>query len=251
MNVLAASLRSNSGGPIGENRRGPTGFSVELLLRRLPPIEEYRYKVVRKGDRAFYVGLVDGVAHFFVHDPRDQTGFGGRVYSGITEDGEPFSVKGPWSSGPSEINALGILPTLAEASGTDDPATFKRGYTFFALSGVTLDLIHEAEGLLPGWRYEHHNHARHPASFGAAEEQVRVIEHPKGPLSGWFYERDFDPCQTCAGRSFVGAAPNERGAWKSSRTDEWTKVCPTCGNGCDSGIVPVPGMRWRGGVIHG
>lgn len=250
MSVLAASLRSHSGGPIGEDRRGPTGFSVELLLERLPPIEEYRYKVVRDGNRTFYVGLVDGVAHFFVHDPRNQQGFGGRTYSGVTEDGESFAVKGPWSSGPSEINALGILPPLVEASGTDDRTTFERGHTFYALSGVTLDLIKAAEKLLPGWRYEHRDHARHPASFGAAEEQVRVIEHPSGPRSGWLYERDFDPCPTCTGRSFVGADTNEKGAWKSSRTGEWTKICPTCGNGCDSGIIPVPGMRWRGRIIR-
>lgn len=255
--VLDSSLRACSAGPTGEGRRGPTGFQIEVLLRRLPLISEYRYKTVKRGIATFYAGVIDGVAHFFMHNPRDESGFGGRIYSGVTEDGEPFSCRGPWSSGASEINALGILPPMVEASGTDDPAVFERGYTMYALSGVTVDLIHQAEALLPGWRYEHTDHARSPCSIGASDQQARVIEHPGGPPSGWIYERPFDPCPVCGGRTFVDAVPGEKGAWQKGfsfhkdRDPGWTKPCPECGTGVMAGIVPVPGMRWRRGVVRG
>lgn len=241
--VIKATLRANGGGPIGEGRRGPTHFSVELLLDRIPSRDEYRYKTHKVGGNTWYIGLVDGIANFFCHSPRDERGYGGRVFTGTLEDGSAFSVRGPWSSGPSEINSFNLICTVVEASATTNEEDFERGYTFYSLSGVTLDIIKQAEKLLPGWVYNYTPHIRHPASIGASEEQTRAIEMPDGPKSGWIYYKDFEPCPTCNGISYVEARPNEPRAWYSERTKRWTKVCPTCGNGCDAGIVPVPGMR--------
>lgn len=241
--VLKATLRANGGGPIAENRRGPTHFSVELLLDRIPSREEYRYKTYKSMGNTWYIGLVDGIANFFCYNPRDKQGYGGRIFTGLLEDGSSFSVRGPWSSGPSEINSFSLIPTVVEASATTNPEDFDRGYTLYAISGVTREIINQAENLLPGWSYRHFLHSRHPASIGASEEQTRAIEMPDGPRSGWIYYKDFDPCPTCDGISYVEARPKEPRAWYSERTKKWTKVCPTCGNGCDAGIVPVPGMR--------
>jgi hypothetical protein len=252
--VIKASLRAHSGGTLAAGRRGPTGFSIELLLDRLPALEEYRYKTVHAHGCTWYIGLVDGVARFFCHNPRDESGYGGRTFTGLLENGSSFQVKGPWSSGPSEINSFNVIPPVVEASGTTSEDDFNRGWTLYSLSGVTLDVIRQAERLLLGWSYIHQVHRRHSATLGASEEQARVIEHPDGPRSGWIYHKPFEPCPTCDGRSFIRASPREKGAWESYRVPgEWTKACPTCNPGsscaCDAGIVPVTGMRWRRGVV--
>lgn len=74
MKVLSASLRANSGGPIASNRRGPMGFSLELLLDYLPDSADYRYKKLTHNGLTYYAGIVDGIARFFCHNRRDEHG---------------------------------------------------------------------------------------------------------------------------------------------------------------------------------
>lgn len=56
-------------------------------------------------------------AHFFVHDPRDEAGFGGSTFTVLTSDGTSRSFRGPWSSRVSAISThFPTSPALCECS---------------------------------------------------------------------------------------------------------------------------------------
>lgn len=247
--VLDAALRPGMSLGI-DGRRIPSAWSIELLLDHLPDYADRRYKTLYRNGRTFYVSELDGIANFFVHNPRNQEGYGGRVLTGTLESGEPFSVKGPWSSGSGEINTLGLIPPVIPAAATTSREDWERGYTLFALSGVTMPVIDQALRYLPGWSFGGGDPAPAHEDIGLelSDEQCRAVFGVAG--SGFVYESELPPCLVCAGRSFVEAAQDEPDSFVSSRTKTWTKLCPECGNlGVLAGIAPIPGIRWKGHQI--
>ena len=54
-------------------------------------------------------------ANYFVHDPNNETGFGGRTFTVKTADG-PKAFKGPWSSRCSVINREFGEPHIVEVT---------------------------------------------------------------------------------------------------------------------------------------
>lgn len=106
---------------------------LEVLVDHLPRQDEYTYATVsaRGAGRVAYFGEIDGIVDFFVHDPSDERGFGGAVFTPRLHDGTQPSVRGPWSSNGAAMEAWFGRQTVA-VSITDDPAAFERGYTFTA-----------------------------------------------------------------------------------------------------------------------
>lgn len=67
------------------------------------------------GGTAYWAEIPDSpFVAFFHHSPGNQAGYGGRIFAGFTVDGEPFSVKGPWSSNALEMN--GMFPAVHSVS---------------------------------------------------------------------------------------------------------------------------------------
>jgi hypothetical protein len=252
--VLDAALIPWMGGQIAPGWRGPEAFSLQLLVDRIPTREERRYKTLRKPNGTLYVSLLDGVASFFHHDPSDQAGYGGAVFTGLLESGEPFSVKGPWSSGPSEVNASGLIEPVVEASATTSPKDWERGYTHYGLSGVTAGVVDQALRFLPGWRFEWPNAGvGRPAAAGNLSDQQTAAVVEKRLPGGWTYEPGFERCPGCEGAAYLPAAEGEAGAWKTFEGD-WRRSCPTCNQGSwpqlTAGIVPVPGLRINNKIVR-
>lgn len=52
----------------------------------------------------FYRRDGDLFVEYFVHNPRNETGFSGATFQGRLKDGSSFNIKGPWSSRPGCIN---------------------------------------------------------------------------------------------------------------------------------------------------
>lgn len=72
----------------------------------------------------------DGFVYFFMHNPSNQNGYGGAVYT-IYDKSGIRKFKGPWSSN-SEFAAKFVGESILGGAMTCDPASFKQGYTFTA-----------------------------------------------------------------------------------------------------------------------
>lgn len=73
------------------------------------------------------------VVRYFTHDPRDQAGYGGSVYTATDRNGVTYSFKGPWSSRSAVINSifLGLDPCV-EVAYTDSLKDWNSGYAMTA-----------------------------------------------------------------------------------------------------------------------
>lgn len=91
--------------------------TLHIVVDKLPDRESRRYKTHKQGRSTSYWSELDGVVDFFTHVPGQEQGYGGRVFSGILEDGTPFSCKGPWSDNSAHMN--GIFPKCVEVSVTE------------------------------------------------------------------------------------------------------------------------------------
>src|SRR5690606_1217934 len=88
--VLGASVRVGSAVRGSGPARVPGGFSLRLTVPSLPDNARRRYVAhALPGDKTLYLSILDGVADFFVADPRDKSGYGGAIFSGVLESGEP------------------------------------------------------------------------------------------------------------------------------------------------------------------
>lgn len=109
---------------------------IELLVDRIPRLEELRYRY----NHGLWYGELDGYVSFFSWTgPSNEGGYGGRAFKLKTVDGDDVTLLGPWSSNSMDMNRVGFGPCL-EASVIEEPAGFERGYTFMA-GAVTLDLL--------------------------------------------------------------------------------------------------------------
>lgn len=108
---------------------------LELLVSRLPKLGEHRF--TQKGE--LYFSDLGGVCSFFSWDGRPDRGYGGATFTITMVDGGTKDLIGPWSSSPSAMNAAGFGP-CTDAALTDEPATYERGYTFYA-GAVTMELL--------------------------------------------------------------------------------------------------------------
>jgi hypothetical protein len=79
--------------------------SLEVFLRdRTPDRNELRYKTKKVDNSTLYFAEKDGYVSFFLHNPRDQTGYGGSTFEVTLIDGTKVRVKGPWSSRAAVMN---------------------------------------------------------------------------------------------------------------------------------------------------
>lgn len=253
--VIDAALIPWMAGQLAPGWRGPQAFSLQLFVDRIPAREERRYKTLRKSNGTLYVSLVDGVANFFHHTPSDQAGYGGAVFTGLLETGEPFSVKGPWSSGSSEVNATGLIEPVIEASATTNSVDWDRGYTFYGLSGVSAGVVEQALQYLPRWRFDWPSEQTgRPTAAGNLNDQQTAAVVGERPAGGWIYEPGFERCPGCGGAGSIPADGDTTGASKNFETKQWRRACPMC-NGSSyplltAGIVPAPGLRIGGKVVR-
>lgn len=149
--------------------RYANGLSVQVLVDERPDRDRFVYHaigtddpnidlssdqeaIVRLGlnvkrpatrhEGTFYWAECEGEVSFFAHNPRYEAGYGGSTFTlKVHGEDEPRKVKGPWSSRPSVAMRYGAPPCI-DVSITDDPDTFRRGYTF-THSYITLALIEE------------------------------------------------------------------------------------------------------------
>lgn len=129
---------------------------LEILVDNFPKSEEMVYKTRKFGDVTVYFSEKNGRVSFVSHDPKNERGFGGAEFKyNIGTLTEPVMdiVRGPWSSNAEFM--MKIFPyEIVDVSLTEDPQTFERGYTFYAMQ-VTLDVAIQAMELLPqdeGWQ---------------------------------------------------------------------------------------------------
>jgi len=111
---------------------------LEILVDRIPSLEELLYDVK---DEYFYLAEKDGYVRFFYYKQPDE-GYAGHHFHLRMKDGSEVVLKGPWSSNSGTMNRVGFTPSI-EASLTDEPAAFERGYTFKA-GAITVDFARKA-----------------------------------------------------------------------------------------------------------
>lgn len=90
----------------------------ELQINRLDNHNHMVYE--KRGD--LYFAESGGYVHFYAHNPRNESGYGGSKFKLTLTDGSVVELKGPWSSRPGVMNAAGFKPcisvVLIDASGT-------------------------------------------------------------------------------------------------------------------------------------
>ena len=115
--------------------------TLQVTVDKLPKYEDYRFKHVD----GRYWAEQHGVVSFFHHVPSNQEGYGGRVFSGLLENGEPFSCRGPWSSNSMAMNAL--FPASVEATLYEAEGQFpKLGYGSHLLADLWCEQVKKAGG---------------------------------------------------------------------------------------------------------
>lgn len=96
-----------------------------------------------KGNGTMYYAEKGGYVRFFLHNPKNETGFGGATFRGVLEDGTGFAVKGPWSSNPDAVRKVFGIDTL-DVSMTEDEETFyAKGYSWLG-GHITLEFAKRA-----------------------------------------------------------------------------------------------------------
>lgn len=78
--------------------------SLLLTVDKLPDDSEFIYKEVVFKDQTLYYAECDEIVRFYAHSPRNERGYGGRVFKLIMEDGTTKEIKGPWSSRAGAMN---------------------------------------------------------------------------------------------------------------------------------------------------
>lgn len=161
-----------------------TSPSLNVLVSKIPNLRDLRYK---SPDNRMYFAEKDGFVNFFVHQPSNESGYGGRTFHITMEDGEKRSIKGPWSSRSGCFNRQGIFPQCVECGIVDDPIAYQRGHTFYS-GAIVVDLVKEhMRSHLPGlemrrevkWEGEVY-YVPHP--IGASIEDAKKIGVEKFPF---------------------------------------------------------------------
>ena len=112
---------------------------IQVLVDRIPEPDEMRYEE----KEGLYYAENDGYVQFYSWaGPENGGGFYGATIPVKMKDGSERKLLGPWSSNSEAINRRGFGPCV-EVDITDDPETFKRGYTFRG-AAVTVERAREA-----------------------------------------------------------------------------------------------------------
>jgi hypothetical protein len=116
----------------------------QILVDGTPKLEDYRFQ---KHGNLYYAEL-DGSVSIFWWNGKPGEGYAGGSFDIIMADGEPVTLKGPFSSNSMVFNALsargaeGIKPMMT-VEVTDDPAVLERGFTFHS-GHITAELGKQA-----------------------------------------------------------------------------------------------------------
>lgn len=261
MKIRDATLYAVQAGPAPGGKRRPQAFEPYCLIEGFPAMpDDLPYRViVRGGGRRLFFREHKGSCQFFEHNPRDEHGYGGAIFSGVLEDGQPFSVKGPWSSSCETVNALGLPSAPCAHIAVSPPKEHPSWRAMY----VTLPILEQiAAFLAPDWTLivpAPREAEERPWSSGASDEQLRVInlgEHR--PAVPYFAPtRDFEDCPGCEGRGSVKAGACDfcagSGQWPGRPESRCYKCqgrghkldpCPICGRRfCASGIALYPRLK--------
>lgn len=96
--------------------------SLKVRVTEAPKREDLRYKVVPVEDgHTVYWAELDGLVSFYISNLKNQSGYGGQVFTLPLESGDIAKVRGPWSSRDGVMHLLG-LPHSIEAQVWDEEA---------------------------------------------------------------------------------------------------------------------------------
>lgn len=151
---------------------------LELLVDKLPVRADLRWTVNQHEGQSFCWTVDGGYVSYFMHNPRDQEGYGGRTFEITTHAGNKLAFKGPWSSNAVYASRV-IGEPIIHCALTDEPEAYERGYTFYA-GDVTLALAQRAAELAGVELLEV---ARSAGDGVLSGEQCTVVEHGMKPAS--------------------------------------------------------------------
>lgn len=262
MEIHKVTFYASCGVSTPEGKRRPASFEPYCVIEGFPTSPaSYPYKVVERGSgRRLFFREYDGVVTFFEHDPQDESGFGGATFHGITENGNSFSVKGPWSSSCETVNSLRLPSSPCAHIAVSEPGNPHSWVARF----VTLPILRRIEEFcgadwelrIPETQEVVSKKSEPPWAVGLSDAQLMAVEDgiPRSTIPRFVPRRQFDDCPSCGGFSSVdgGACSRCNGSGRSPRNDDLSCIecngrgrkrdpCLTCGRRfCSSGIAPYP-----------
>jgi len=88
---------------IVDNEKFSTPPILHVVIDRMPDFRFIEYKMP-DNKSSFFVSLtLDDLVKYYYHNPKNQVGFGGSKFHLNMVDGSKKTIKGPWSSRPSQI----------------------------------------------------------------------------------------------------------------------------------------------------
>lgn len=86
------------------------GYANPPRLRLgMDALPDFTYEVLERGNRSrIFWAEANGLVQFYMHNPQNETGFGGCRFLFTLTSGARVEVKGPWSSRSSVMNDLGF-----------------------------------------------------------------------------------------------------------------------------------------------
>jgi hypothetical protein len=117
---------------------------LKLLVDKIPDHSELKYE----SKDGLWVAYNNGYVSFYYHsgDDKNHGGFGWDTVNITLVDGTKKSLRGPWSSRAGCVNVAFPDRPVVDVCITDEPADFKRGYTFYS-GHVTLEVAKQAAKL--------------------------------------------------------------------------------------------------------
>jgi len=215
MEILSVKFYATRGEATPEGKRRPTAFEPYATVDRCPQIPaSHPYTAIPRGSgphsSVLYFREHEGFANFFVHNPHDEAGFGGAVFSGTLISGESFSVRGPWSGSCALINSIPGLATepLAHIAISDDPP-----HSWIA-AFVTLSILREIEAhVAPHWQLEIPESPQTPSRYTVelSDQQGSIVDERSNPGHPYFVPTaTFDDCASCKGFATISLGGCER-----------------------------------------
>lgn len=256
MRVADVKIYAMGGAGTADGKRRPTSFQPYCTIEDYPEIGPMiPYKTSKIKGKTLYYREANDRADFFLHDPRNERGYGGAVFSGVLEDGTEFKVRGPWSSSDSFVNSLGLLSTpvanLAVGAG--------HSWRSVHASQRVWELV--AAYLSPDWVLEIDTAAT-PCCIDLADDQASVVQGTRTRTGLRLVPtREFDDCVRCSGvGSLVGPKCStcsgsgqhvkdpHMPCWNCGGKGHKVKGCDLCGWGCTAGIGPYPHLVAKGSL---
>lgn len=118
--------------------------TLSVYVDKIPNHKDLFYNRHASGRGMSYFAELDGYVNFFHHDPQDQSGYGGSVFTVQTGNGL-VQVKGPWSSRASVMSKY--FTACIDVTITDRPDTWEGNGSYMA-GAITLELAREAMKLV-------------------------------------------------------------------------------------------------------